>query len=264
MSEERVEGPRPMTLNIQKVPEFSPNPEVNEALSWYRERESLLPEMKTRPASLEKGRWRVVKDAWGKVEKIESDHFDYVGLDVETPDLSWNQGMSEQRTVPADDQDGSRVRFAGAVVALVDSRGRVYFLVGNEPDAEKSTNAEGKEIHPTLKVLQGGEKKLSDLEGEGGGKFDQDLLRVQKLLGKSIRQIVQEVETNTHREGTMSRTAANIGILEVNDELVVKLEEIGGKFLDLEAVKALLPKLNRHAAEAHHRAMLFGPNASLS
>jgi hypothetical protein len=245
---ESSEVPGPITLNLIKIPESSPKPEVQQSLDWYKEQLGRLEGMETKPESLEKGKWKVRKGVWGEVEAITSEHFDFEGLGVTTPRHSWNQGIYVQKGEPALDSDGNTERFSGGVIALVDPEGRVFFMLENEPKAKEEI-VDGVKKIPALRVLQGSHKKLKDLDSPDGEKFDPKLFQVQRILGKTIRQMVQEVAVVDPKEGTMGDSSVVVGAYRVDAETAAKLGEVG-RFLDRDSRAALFPKMNIHATSA--------------
>lgn len=232
------EAPRPtpaeLKLNIQRTPESSPDPDIQAAIAWYKEKLAGLPEMKVEDAPVTDGeKWKAeLKD--GQIEAVRGTHFAVEGRRVSLPTFSWNQPMIEQAR-----ENG----ISGIILLVKNIDGKYLMTVAQEPGANKVA-VNGKETHPVVRTpVQTSVVKLQQLS-EGQQEVDPTLYGVLNALsgdGRSMQDIIssiplREVKTDANRIDS----SVVYGVLDVDEQLAAGLEQsTGGKFLTRKQIGAL-------------------------
>lgn len=128
-----------------KMENLKNNPETQAVYSWFTERVSALPEMKTEEAPLTDGeQWTHTKTETSEIQRISSKFFSIEGRSIQTPSFSWNQpGIIAEETpinLPAE-QNVEEMDVSGFVGVIRDSEGNVLLTVGQEPLAQTPKKA---------------------------------------------------------------------------------------------------------------------------
>ncbi len=236
--------PEPFVLNVQKTPEISDSAEITEALSWYRERVALLPEMKVAETPVTDGdKWKAEMASNGEVARIVGAQFRVEGRNVSTTAFSWAQPIIEQRTEQATSPEGLPLEISGIVILVRNSEGKVLLTVVQEPGAD-ALEEDGKEVHPSVRTpLQSSVQKLKDL-AEGKEKVDETMKLALSVLvseGRTFADVVRELPLKkVATDGNRIHSNVYYGSINVDEQTAQMLEEkTGGKFLSKEQINAL-------------------------
>lgn len=225
--------------------------EQGEALNWYNEQVRNLPEMKAEPFAVTgAGGWEVKLTAENQVESITGRHFDIVGRKISMPSSEWNQPIIVQRSEELITNKGEIDKISGIVLLLVDTGGRIFASVAQEPGI-KAKIIEGKEVHPVVRTpFQASIEKLEQL-ANGNERVDSILYAVLDILSKdsdsSLSSIVQDIPfKRVPTDGNRVESNVLYGTLQLTQEAADLVEDRvpQGRFLSYNQLEAL--PLNGH------------------
>src|SRR5215469_6639977 len=118
---------------VLKPPEQVDDPEILDAVTWYKEKLGELPEMRVTKSPITDGINWTEKREEDKLDEVNSGFFSAEGLDVQKGTFNWHQMMLRQRSEELIAQDGQTEEISGVVLLLRDPEGKVFIIVDQEP-----------------------------------------------------------------------------------------------------------------------------------